>query len=68
MNKKQSIWGASTFVLAALALVAPPVEASHQSNGNVIVEWNQLLQSSLPSRHSRKPAITPCCTSRWRMR
>jgi hypothetical protein len=46
MNNNR-IWGASTFVLAALAVVAPRVDASHQSNGDVIVEWNQLLQSSL---------------------
>jgi hypothetical protein len=60
MNKNQSTWGASTLVLAALAVVAPPVEAHQQSNGNVIVEWNQLLQSSLtgpPFPQTRNYAI-----------
>jgi hypothetical protein len=47
MNKNNRFWAASIFALAVLAVVAPRVEANHQSNGDVIVEWNQLLQSSL---------------------
>jgi hypothetical protein len=47
MSNKQSIWVLSAFILVVLAAVAPSVEAHQRSDGDVIVEWNQLLQSSL---------------------
>jgi hypothetical protein len=46
MNKFNRSWLASTFILAVLAVVAPRVEAGHQ-NGEVIIEWNQLLQQNI---------------------
>ena len=61
MNNNYRIWAASTLVLAALAVVAPRVEATHQSNGDVIIEWNQLLQQSTggaPFLQARTYAIT----------
>ena len=47
MNKKLSIRGAGALILAACAILASPVEADQKSDRDVIVEWNQLLQSSL---------------------
>jgi hypothetical protein len=62
MNRDHSTWGASTFVLAALAVVAPGVEANHRNqSAEVIIEWNQLLQQSTtgaPLLQARTYAIT----------
>src|SRR5262245_18440532 len=44
MNKKPSPWATSLFILLAWAVGASRADAS---DGGVIVEWNQLLQSSL---------------------
>lgn len=47
MKKNTWRWPASIFILAAFTVLAAPVQAEHRSNDNVIVEWNQLLQSTL---------------------
>jgi PAP2 superfamily len=40
-------WAVSAFVVASIAVLTPRGAAAEHSNGDVIVEWNQLLQTNI---------------------
>src|SRR6267378_7987037 len=40
-------WAASVFVVATSGVLTPRAAASEQPNGDVIIEWNQLLQRNI---------------------
>src|SRR5262252_1014240 len=40
-------WAAAAVLVTTLSVLLPCAEAMAQSNGDVIVEWNQLLQSNI---------------------
>ena len=40
-------WAAAVFVVATSGVLIPCVAASEQPNGDVIIEWNQLLQRNI---------------------
>jgi hypothetical protein len=46
MSKKTSHLATATLIMAALSVLAPRVEAGHES-AEVILQWNQLLQQNL---------------------
>jgi hypothetical protein len=42
-----SHWAVSAFVVVSIAVLVPRGAAAERSNGDVIVEWNQLLQANI---------------------
>jgi PAP2 superfamily len=44
---RTSHWAVSAFVVASIAVLIPRGAAAEHSNGAVIVEWNQLLQTNI---------------------
>ena len=40
-------WGTAAFIVAASGMLTPCAVASEESNGAVIVEWNQFLQQNV---------------------
>jgi hypothetical protein len=40
-------WAAAAVFMAISSVLLPPAEATEQSNGAVIIEWNDLLQRML---------------------
>ena len=56
---------AIALLLLAMAVPSAPVVEARSDGPDVIVEWNALLQSTLPATAGRRPSgSTRCCT--WR--